>query len=96
LRQATAIATAVGYLAMARGDTQLELQGFENDEHLLITYDNEAQRIVDVAIISSSDTPIPTSLLDAQSRERLPKLYSNEHLGLQALAQVKFFTPDSA
>src|SRR5688572_5646916 len=34
------------------------------------------------------------SLLDAESRSRLPALYSNEKLGLDALAQVKFFTPD--
>jgi hypothetical protein len=98
VQHATNIARAIGYLAMARGDTQLELRGFDEDEHLLVTYDNEAQRMVDVAIIPSSEAPAPilTQLLDAQSRERLPKLYSGEHLGLQALAQVKFFTPDAA
>ena len=35
-------------------------------------------------------------LLDAESRAKLPPLYSNEQLGLNALAQVKFFTPDSS
>ena len=34
-------------------------------------------------------------LLDKASRERLPALYSNEERGLDAEAQVKFFTPDS-
>jgi len=34
-------------------------------------------------------------LLDKASRERLPDLYSNEKKGLDAEAQVKFFTPDS-
>src|SRR5258708_30585859 len=34
-------------------------------------------------------------LLDDESRARLPQLYSNEEIGLNALAQVKFFTPDS-
>ncbi len=34
-------------------------------------------------------------LLDAESRARLPELYSGEEKGLDALAQVKFFTPDS-
>jgi hypothetical protein len=98
LQHATSIARAVGYLAMTRGDTQLELRGFDDDEHLLVTYDNHAQRMVDVAAIPSSESPapIPTILLDAQSRERLPKLYTGEHLGLQALAQVKFFTPDAS
>ena len=33
-------------------------------------------------------------LLDDESRAKLPLLYSNEHLGLKALAQVKFFQPD--
>lgn len=33
-------------------------------------------------------------LLDDESRAKLPPLYSNEHLGLKALAQVKFFQPD--
>ena len=33
-------------------------------------------------------------LLDAASRAKLPQLYSNEKLGLNALAQVKFFTAD--
>ena len=35
-------------------------------------------------------------LLDADSRSRLPALYSQEKLGLDASAQVKFFTPDSS
>ena len=41
--------------------------------------------------------PAPTSenLLDPESREKLPPLYSGEELGLDALAQVKFFTPDA-
>ena len=34
-------------------------------------------------------------LLDEGSREQLPELYANEELGLEAKAQVKFFTPDS-
>jgi len=34
-------------------------------------------------------------LLDPKSREKLPPLKSGEELGLEAVAQVKFFTPDS-
>ncbi|GAB4422344.1 MAG: hypothetical protein Kow00106_19510 [Anaerolineae bacterium] len=33
--------------------------------------------------------------LDEETRKRLPPLYSGEELGLEAMAQVKFFTPDS-
>jgi hypothetical protein len=39
--------------------------------------------------------PIGEYLLDKASREKLPALYSNEEKGLDALAQAKFFTPDS-
>lgn len=39
--------------------------------------------------------PTGENLLDAESREKLPPLYSGEEKGLDALVQVKFFTPDS-
>ena len=39
--------------------------------------------------------PTGNNLLDQASREKLPELYSGEEKGLEALAQVKFFTPDS-
>jgi hypothetical protein len=41
--------------------------------------------------------PPPTgeNLLDKASQEKLPPLYSGEEQGLDALAQVKFFTPDA-
>jgi hypothetical protein len=43
------------------------------------------------------EEPPPTGeyLLDEESRKKLPPLRSGEELGLDALAQVKFFTPDS-
>ncbi len=39
--------------------------------------------------------PIKGNLLNKESRGKLPELYDGEELGLNALAQVKFFTPDS-
>ena len=39
--------------------------------------------------------PVGRNLLDPESRERLPELYSGEEKGLDSLAQAKFFTPDS-
>jgi len=44
------------------------------------------------------EEPSPTgeNLLDDASREKLPPLYSGEELGLEALAPVKFFTPDNS
>ena len=35
-------------------------------------------------------------LLDEETKSRLPPLYSNDEIGLKALAQVKYFTPDGA
>jgi hypothetical protein len=40
--------------------------------------------------------PTGENLLDDGSREKLPPLYSGEEKGLDAMAQVKFFTPDSS
>ena len=44
---------------------------------------------------SINPPPDGENLLDRASREKLPPLYSGEEKGLDALAQVKFFTPDS-
>ena len=41
------------------------------------------------------EPPTGDNLLDPESREKLPELYSGEEQGLDALAQVKFFTPDA-
>jgi Protein of unknown function (DUF2958) len=49
------------------------------------------------ASVRDAETPSPRGheLLPKDIRERLPPLYANEKLGLEALALVKFFTPDS-
>jgi len=44
----------------------------------------------------SLESPILENLLDEVSRKKLPKLYEGEEKGLDALALVKFFTPDSS
>jgi hypothetical protein len=40
------------------------------------------------------EIPRPMPLLTPEIRAKLPTLYANEEAGLDALAQVKFFTPD--
>jgi hypothetical protein len=42
-----------------------------------------------------NEPPGKPELLDAQTRARLPQLYSGEEKGLDALVQVKYFSPDS-
>jgi len=94
--QANDIAEQVGYVARRRGDDQLEVIGQDEGEHFLITYDNQERRMTNVELVRREQERIHREpLLDRASRERLPKLYANEHLGLEALAQVKFFTPSS-
>jgi len=45
---------------------------------------------------NSLNPPTGDNLLDHESRKRLPPLFSGEEQGLDALAQVKFFTHDSS
>lgn len=97
--QANDIAEQVGYLARKRGADQLEVIGHDEGEHFLITYDNQERRIADIALVKHEERNHTLEqrepLLDQASRERLPKLYANEEIGLNALAQAKFFTPSS-
>jgi hypothetical protein len=93
--QAQAIAEQVGYVVVKRGDTQLEVIGHDDAEQFLITYDDTERRMVDVTPIREKRERPRIPLLDEASRSKLPPLYSNEHIGLNALAQVKFFSPDS-
>ncbi len=44
---------------------------------------------------SDINPPTGEKLLDDESKEKLPPLYSGEEQGLDAIAQVKFFTPDA-
>jgi hypothetical protein len=66
-------------------------------EHFQLTYENNY--LVDVARLQGepgrATVPRPMELLDTESRALLLPLYANEPRGLQAVAPVKFFTPDS-
>jgi hypothetical protein len=93
------IAEQVGYQASKIGETDLELRGHNAEEHLLVSYDNHKRSMIDVKLVlpkaGEREYPPRLPLLDAASREKLPPLYSQEKLGLEAVAQVKFFTPDA-
>jgi len=82
-----------GYLAAPVGEDQLEVIGWE--DHLVITYDNENRLMVDVEQVKREGPPPRPPLLDEKSRDCLPPLYSPEEKGLDAVAQVKFFSPFS-
>lgn len=89
------IAEQVGYRARKRGENQIEVIGHDEDEQYLVTYDNQERRIENIVRITREREAPQESLLDAKSREQLPALYTNEEIGLNALAHVKFFTPSS-
>jgi hypothetical protein len=97
-RQADDIAEQCGYLAHKVGEDRIEVVGHDTGEHLMLVYDNDTHRMVDVQPIIEKQTRLITrlgDLLDSQSRAKLPPLYSGEEQGLEAQALVKFFTPDS-
>lgn len=91
-----------------RLDTQTErgrlfemLADLTDDDGALAEF-QDLERLTDLSNIAADTDeeleiipPTGEPLLDDESREKLPPLYSGEEQGLDALAQVKFFTPDS-
>ena len=63
-----------------------EMEDLENISHFLFDKSEDQLQI---------NPPTGDNLLDDESKAKLPELYSGEEKGLDALAQVKFFTPDS-
>jgi len=84
-------ASEYGYTLAKRGEHELLVFNPVTALGYALTYDNRAQTITNVKRMPSE---LP-ELLDGESRAILPELYSHEHLGLDAMASVKFFTPDS-
>ena len=87
-----------------RSDTQTERgKLFEmladlTDEDGALAEMQDIEHLADWLVDDANDEieiipPTGENLLDDESRERLPPLYSGEEQGLDALAQVKFFTP---
>ena len=64
-----------------------EMEEIEPYIDWILPQEDEDQKVV---------PPTGENLLDIESREKLPPLYSGEEKGLGALARVKFFTPDSS
>lgn len=95
---ASYIAEACGYSASKVGEHGLEVRGRETDDHFLVTYDPDAQQMLDV-VQQQSNEPPPVhrahQLMTNEIREQLPELGTNEERGLDAPASVKYFTPDS-
>lgn len=92
-------AECCGYMVRKVGEDGLEVWGHDDEEHFLITYDNEAGQMLDITPLQEGETEPPVhpghQLMTGEIREQLPELYTNEEIGLDALAPVKYFTPDA-
>lgn len=92
------VAEVLGYVVKKRGDNQLEVHGFADNEHFLLTYDNEKQHLEDVEpiMLSKEKAKHPAHILmNDEIQASLPPFYSNEDIGMKAIAPIKFFHPTS-
>jgi hypothetical protein len=99
LAHAQRIAELIGYGVRPRGEALLDIWRAGEDERFTVTYDNENRRMVNVEqLIEPVERPVHPAheLLNETIARLLPPLYSNEHIGLEAMALVKYFTPDSS
>lgn len=87
---ATEFASQYGYTLARHSDNELLILNQYSSQGYIVTYDNRARLITNVKRFPRE----AMELLDVEGRAVLPELYSNEHLGLDAIAPVKFFTPD--
>ncbi|MEO8391727.1 MAG: DUF2958 domain-containing protein [Chloroflexota bacterium] len=94
--EAQEISELIGYGVRTRGEQQLDVWSREDDEHFTLTYDNDDRRIINVERLREAvEPPIHPAhiLINDEIRAQLPPLYANEHMGLEALAPVKYFAP---
>ncbi|GAB5491996.1 MAG: hypothetical protein Phog2KO_22110 [Phototrophicaceae bacterium] len=92
------IADVLGYVVKKREDNQLELHGFADEEHFLLTYDNEQAHLDNVEPIAfpKETAKHPAHILmNDEIQALLPPLYANEDIGMNAIAPVKYFHPTS-
>jgi len=94
--QAKDIADMCGYVVRLRGDTQMDVWGEDVHERFTLTYDNSEPVVVDIARLAEPvEPPVHQAhiLMNDEIQAQLPPLFSNEHLGLEAIAPIKYFLP---
>lgn len=96
-REAVTLAQTQGYQTRLIDAETLLIWRPQAGEHFRVRYSGSS--LLDIRRLEGepgrATVPRPMELLDTESRAVLPPLYAGEKLGLQALAPVKFFTPDS-
>lgn len=86
-----AVAQEYGYSLSKIGQQSLAIGNLITGRDYHLTFDNAKRELVDLKHYPE----YAMELLDGESRAALPPLYSTEKLGEEAIAPVKFFTPDA-
>jgi hypothetical protein len=80
-----------GYLVRQASEHAVFIGNPRSRRAYVISYDNAAGQMIDITHYPKE----AMELLGGEQRALLPELYANEKLGLEAVAPLKFFTPDS-
>jgi hypothetical protein len=95
--RASQIAEVIAYGVRKRGEAQLDVWGQDADDRFTITYDSQDRRMEDIEWLAEAvESPVHPAhmLMNDEIKATLPPLYTNEKLGLDAVAPLKFFQPD--
>jgi hypothetical protein len=85
------IQTDRNLVVVKHSESVLMLNDLLTQRGYFVAYDNAERRIADITRFPE----YAMELLDGEVRAVLPPLYANERKGLEAVAPIKFFTPDS-
>jgi hypothetical protein len=86
------VAKEHGYILSKEHERRLRIANPQTGRSYLLTFDNEARHISNVELFPQ----FAMELVSGEVRAVLPPLYSQEQKELEAIAPVKFFTPDSS
>jgi len=91
--RAQSLASEYDYSVRRQGERRLMIANPHSERSYQVIFDNEGRSISNIILYPPPHEAM--ELLDGVSRAVLPPLYHNEEKGLEAIAPVKFFTPDS-
>jgi hypothetical protein len=82
-----------GYQVATFDNHVLAVRNLQVDRAYMLTYNNQAGHLVNIQ--PGWDTDERMELLPSELRAILPPLYTNEKQEMEAVAPIKYFTPDS-
>ena len=86
------LAIESGYFVGRSGNHRLVIANPQTTRAYEITFDEQRGFVTNITV----HPPEAMELLTGEGRAILPPLYYNEQFGLEAIAPLKFFTPDSS